>query len=367
LLEEPDILILDEPSNDLDIDTVKWLESFISNCDKPILYVSHDEMLLSRTANAILHLELVQKKKIPKWTYKNIGYDEYVNERVNYINHTTMVAKKEKSNFDKKQEKLNKIMNKVEHQQNTISRSDPHGAKMLKRKMKSIKAQEKRMNEKELTNIPDYEESIYFSFEESNIPNKKKVIELIDYKISIDHKVLARNINLNIMGSEHIVIIGRNGCGKTTLLNSIYNLIKNRIDIKVGYMPQNYDDILSDYNSAIDFLCKDADKEYISKARSYLGNMNFTSDEMTASINDLSGGSKAKLIMIKLVLDRCNVLILDEPTRNVSPLSNPIIRETLRNFKGTIISVSHDRKYINFVCSKIYELDELGLHYISSI
>ena len=361
LLDQVDILILDEPTNDLDIDTIKWLENFILKTNKPLLYVSHDETLLSNTANAILHLELTKKKQVPKWTFKRMNYDTYVSERINYLDHTTMKANNERANFKKQQEKLNQIMNKVEHQQNTISRSDPHGAKMLKRKMKSIKSQERRMNGSELTEIPDYEESINFFFEDACIPSKRKILELVDYDLIVGMKKLSKNINLNVVGNQHIVIIGKNGCGKTSLLNIIYNQIKDKSNLKVGYMPQNYDTMLENFNSALDFLCKDGDKDVISKTRSFLGNMNFTSEEMLCSIEELSGGSKAKLILLKLVIDNCNVLILDEPTRNVSPLSNPIIRKTLKEFNGPIISVSHDRKFISHVCDKVYELKPEGL------
>lgn len=136
--------------------------------------------------------------------------------------------------------------------------------------------------------------------------------------------------------------------------------LKERTDIKVGYMPQTYDDVLNNYKNVLDFLCTEKDKEEITKVRMYLGNMNFTRDEMMGEIKNLSGGSKAKLFLIKLVLDKCNVLILDEPTRNVSPLSNPVIRKVLKEFNGTIISISHDRKYIDEVANEIYELTKMG-------
>jgi len=366
LLNQPDILILDEPTNDLDLETMQWLEQFIIKSSKPILYVSHDETLLSKTANAILHLELTKKKEVPRWTFKRIGYDEYIEERLNYLKHTTSVAKKEKANYDKQKEKLVKIMNKVDYQQETITRADPHGGKLLKKKMKSIKSQERKMENMELTEIPDYEEAINFFFEPVNMPSKRKILDLSNFELKVGAKNLSSNINLNVMGNEHIVIIGRNGCGKTTLLNNIYNQIINKDNIKLGYMHQNYDDVLKNFSSAIDFLCRDQDKETISKTRSFLGNMNFTSEEMICDINKLSGGSKSKLILLKLVLEKCDVLILDEPTRNVSPLSNPIIRKTLKDFSGTIISVSHDRKYISEVCDKVYELRKDGLYNVTA-
>lgn len=126
-------------------------------------------------------------------------------------------------------------------------------------------------------------------------------------------------------------------------------------------MPQNYEDILDSYEYVLDFICSNGDKESITKARMFLGNMNFTKEEMLARIKDLSNGTKAKLILTKLVLDKCNVLILDEPTRNVSPLSNHVIRKSLKEYQGTIISISHDRKYIKEVIDSLYTLTRDGL------
>lgn len=153
----------------------------------------------------------------------------------------------------------------------------------------------------------------------------------------------------------------KNGVGKSTLIKIIYNELENRTDIKVGYMPQTYDDILNSYEYVLDFLSPYGNKEEITKARILLGNMKFTKEEMVSKIKDLSNGTKAKLFLVKLVLEKCNVLILDEPTRNVSPLSNPIIRKVLSEYNGTIISVSHDRKYINEVIDNLYELTRNGL------
>lgn len=361
LLNEYDILFLDEPTNDLDIETLEWLEDFINNTDKPIIYVSHDETLLSNTANMILHLEQIMKKTDCRHTLLKIDYDTYVNQRLRKIEKQTKVAKSEKREFKKQQEKLQKIMQKVEYQQNTISRSDPHGAQLLKKKMHSLKSQEKKLDNIELTNIPDVEESINFFFENIEMPKTKNIINLNIQKLNIFDKVLSQNIKLDIIGNIHMCIIGKNGVGKSTLIKIIYETLKDRTDIKVGYMPQNYADVLNNYEYVLDFLSPNGSKNEITKARMLLGNMKFTKEEMISKIKDLSNGTKAKLFLVKLVLDECNVLILDEPTRNVSPLSNPIIRKTLSEYKGTIISVSHDRKYIKQVIDEVYILNSGGL------
>lgn len=361
LLNEYDILFLDEPTNDLDIETLEWLENFINNTSKPIIYVSHDETLLANTANMILHLEQIKKKTECRHTLLKIDYDTYVEQRLRKIEKQTQVAKSEKREFNKQQKKLQRIMQKVEYQQNTISRADPHGAAVLKKKMHTLKSQEKKLDETKLTEVPDIEESIYFSFEDIEIPRTKNIFNLNIEELKVSDKTLSKNIKLDVIGNVHLCIIGKNGVGKSTLIKLIYNELKDRNDIKVGYMPQTYDDILNNYKCVLDFVCPDGSKDEITKARMFLGNMKFTRDEMISNIKDLSNGTKAKLFLIKLVLDKCDVLILDEPTRNVSPLSNPVIRKVLKEYKGTIISVSHDRKYINEVVNALYVLTPDGL------
>lgn len=362
LLDDNDVLLLDEPTNDLDIETLIWLENFINKIDKPIIYISHDETLLSKTANMILHIEILKKKTECKHTLLRIKYDEYIDLRLRTILHQTQVHNFEKKELEKKEEKLKWQKQRVEFEQNNISRSDPHGGRLLKKKMHNVKSQEKKLENIDITEKPDPEESIYFKFEEVNISNNKKILNLNNYNLIINNNNI--KINLEVYGNVHICIIGKNGTGKTTLIRKIYDMLKDRTDIKVGYMPQDYNDILNSYDNVLDFITNGSkNKEEITKSRMYLGNMKFTPEEMTGNIDNLSGGSKAKLILMKLVLDKCNVLLLDEPTRNVSPLSNPVIRKVLKEFNGTIISVSHDRKYIEEVPNKIYLLtnNELNL------
>ena len=126
-------------------------------------------------------------------------------------------------------------------------------------------------------------------------------------------------------------------------------------------MPQKYEEEISPYTSILSFIFPHGNQEEITKARMYLGNMHLTKEEMTGNFDDLSNGTKVKVILIKFVLNQCNVLVLDEPTRNISPLSNPVIRKMLSEFKGTIISVSHDRKFLEEVVDDIYELTPEGL------
>ena len=358
MLKEYDILLLDEPTNDIDLKTLHWMETFIQNETRPILFVSHDETLLSRTANCIIHIERIKKKSETRNTFVHMDYDSYISQRLHLIERQSQMAVSDRREYRKSQEKLNRIMQKVEHRQSTISRGDPHGGRLLKKKMKNLKAQERKLDDVQLTEKPDVEEGINLFFDDIRIPNGKVILEFKDRCITVDDQCLLQDVNIKIIGNTHLCFIGNNGSGKTTLMKEIYNELKDREDIHVGYMPQNYQDILKDDDSVLDFLCPRGDKESITKARLCLGNLKFTRDEMTGKIADLSNGSKAKLFFLKLILDRNDVLLLDEPTRNVSPLSNPVIRKALKEYGGCIISVSHDRKYLSEVIDEIYLIED---------
>ncbi len=365
-----DILLLDEPTNDLDIETLKWLENFINTVNIPIIFISHDETLLENTANTIIHIEQLKRKSKPRHTIEKIDYRAYVEKRLGMLEKQGQIARKQRADHQKQMEAFQKTFQKVAYQQDNISRSDPHGAALLKKKMKSLKSQERRYErEKEdFVEVPNTEDAIFLDFEnEIYIPTGKKILDMNIEQLKNFDRSLSTNIELSVYGPEHIVIVGTNGVGKTTLMKKIYKDLSNRKDIKVGYMPQNYEDILNLDEIAVDFVKSSSSKEDTTKAMTYLGSLKFTTEEMRLKIGELSGGQRAKLLLLKLVLSGCDVLLLDEPTRNLSPLSNPVIRSVLSSYTGAIISVSHDRKYIDEVCDKLYFLTEAGLLAIDSV
>jgi ATPase subunit of ABC transporter with duplicated ATPase domains len=164
-----------------------------------------------------------------------------------------------------------------------------------------------------------------------------------------------------VIGPRKVCITGRNGAGKTTLLKIIAAELRARGDLKCGYMPQNYEELLDIGKTPVEFLARSGEREEVTRAMTLLGSVKYTADEMAHEIAALSGGQKAKLMFLKMILDGCNVLVLDEPTRNFSPMSNPVIRGLLREYQGAILSVSHDRRYIAEVCDTVYALTEGGL------
>lgn len=364
LMLRPDTLLLDEPSNDLDIETLEWLEGFINSCGLPVLFISHDETLIERTANVVIHIEQIRRKTLPRHTVERMPYRQYMEERVLRFAHQEQVARKEQSEYEKQQEKFRQIQAKVEHQQNVISRGDPHGGQLLKKKMKTVKSMERRFEKEHdnFTQVPDTEEAIMIKFSENTaVPNAKTVLDFQLDRLCIGDRVLSENISLHVTGAEKICIAGKNGAGKTTLLRKIAENLLAREDIKAAYMPQNYEELLDFSVTPVEFLSVTGEKDEITKIRTYLGSVKYTPDEMEHAISEMSGGQKAKLLFLKMILDGCNVLVLDEPTRNFSPLSNPVIRDVLKSYGGAVISVSHDRKYIAEVCNKVYTLTENGL------
>lgn len=364
LMEEPDILLLDEPTNDLDISTLEWLEAFIAESRLPILYISHDETLIENTANVIIHMEQIVRKTKCRISVARCSYSEYLSRRRSAFAHQEQVAQKQRDDYDRQMEKWRRIYNRVEHEQDAVSRQNPGEGRLLKKKMHNVLSMGRRFErEKEnFLDFPQQEEAILAKFDETiHLPSGKTVLDFSADTLCIGERVLSQNLRLRVAGNEHVGIIGRNGMGKSTLLSQLWNELKNRSDITAAFMPQNYAEALDFTKTPIQYLAENYTKAEVTRARTYMGGMKFTHEEMTGKIGNLSGGQRAKLLFLDMVLRGADVLLLDEPTRNFSPLSSPVVRAALSHFGGAIISVSHDRKYLAEVCDKIYELREEGL------
>ncbi len=176
-----------------------------------------------------------------------------------------------------------------------------------------------------------------------------------------DLTVLVDSLSFTLNDGERLALIGEEGNGKSTLLHLIRNTLEKRSDLRVFYMPQDAGDLLDFSLSPVELLSPSGKKEERSRAGILLGSMKFTADEMNHPSTGLSGGQKAKLMFLMMAESGANVLLLDEPTRNLSPLSGPVIRELLAEYPGCIITVSHDRRLIQEVCTRTVTLTPEGV------
>lgn len=364
LMQEPDFLVLDEPTNDLDLCALDWLERLILSSKIPVLYVSHDETLLEQTANVILHFEQVRRKTAAQHTIERMGYRAYVEQRHAALAHQEQIAAKQRTDQRAREARWQQIYQRVEHEQAVITRANPAGGRLLKKKMHAVKSQQKRMEREreEFLDFPDPEEAVELFFNRDlSFPNGKDAISFCLPRLQAGEKMLAKNVRLTLTGPAHAAVIGENGTGKTTLLRAIWEELRQRTDIRAGYMPQDYLTLLDGDQTPVETLWDGGDRAALTLARTRLGSMKFTAEEMAQPVCALSGGQQAKLCLLKLLLGGCDVLLLDEPTRNLSPLTGPVIREALRHYGGAFLCVTHDRKLISEVCTQVYRLTEQGL------
>ncbi|MBU5424931.1 ABC-F type ribosomal protection protein [Tissierella pigra] len=344
LLENPDILLLDEPTNHLDIESIEWLEEFLLGYNGTVLMVSHDRSFLDKVANRIIELEPTGTK-----IYDG-NYSYYVEEK--------------QRRFELEYNAYINNQRKIERMEQQIERYRIWGAMRDSEKMyKRAKELEKRLEKVEVVDRPTLEDSkIRLSAEKVN-RSGKIVLNVENLKKSFPQKKLFSDISFTLFYQDKLCIMGENGGGKTTLLKIILGEIEADngnftigSSIKLGYLPQNV--VFEDEDMTIlDYF---AAKHNISnsEARSELAKMLFIRDDVYKKIKSLSGGEKSRLKLCSLILDKVNFMILDEPTNHLDIDSREVLEETLSNFNGTILFVSHDRYFVQKVATKIMVLDK---------
>ena len=357
-----DILFLDEPSNDLDLETIDWLKGQIQKMRQTVIFISHDEEFLSRTADTIIHLRLVKHRKEAETLVEHLDYDRYSEQRKAHFARQSQQAANDQRSYEKTMEKHRRVKQKVKTAlRNT--KNDVAG-RLLAKKMKNVLSQEKRYEKvaQSMTQKPLEEEQIQLFFSDIEpLAASKVLIRLEKENLSIGERVLAQELQLTVRGQEKIGIIGPNGIGKSTLLAKIHQLLSDKSEISLAFIPQDYQETLQLDISPVEFLNQTGHKKEIQKIQSHLASLNFSYPEMHQQIRSLSGGQQGKLLLLNLVLRKPNFLLLDEPTRNFSPTSQPEIRKLFATYPGGLVTVSHDRRFLKEVCTSIYSLTEHGL------
>ena len=360
-----EILFLDEPSNDLDLETVDWLKGQIQKTRQTVIFISHDEDFLSQTTDTIVHLRLVKHRKEAETLVEHLDYDRYSEQRkANFARQSHQAANDQRA-YDKTMEKHRRAKQNVENALRATK--DSTAGRLLAKKMKNVLSQEKRYEKaaQSMTQKPLEEEQIQLFFSDIEpLAASKVLVRLEKENLSIGERVLAQELQLTVRGQEKIGIIGPNGVGKSTLLAKLQQVLSDKREISLGFMPQDYQETLNLDLSPVEFLSQTGHKEELQKIQSHLASLNFSYPEMHHHIRSLSGGQQGKLLLLNLVLRKPNFLLLDEPTRNFSPTSQPEIRKLFANYPGGLVTVSHDRRFLKEVCTNIYRLTEHGLEVV---
>ena len=348
LLKKPDILFLDEPTNHLDIGTLKWLEQYLRGYKGTVVLVSHDRYFLDQTVNRIFEVE---NRKLH--IYEG-DYSFYASER-------RVRREAEMRRYEKQQKE-------IERQEDMIRRFKQRGTEKLAKRAAS---REKRLSAMEVMDRPDGGHGrMKLNFKE-NFQSGRDVIFAEDlskgFGYGSNRKELFHGVDLDIKRGERVCIVGANGIGKTTLIRMLMGeLTSNTGRIKIGHNVQfgYYDQgqqLLNPENTVVGEL-QDAYRLYSEpELRNILGRFLFRGEAVFLRVGDLSGGEKARLALLKLMMSGANVLVLDEPTNHLDIESKEVFEEALLDFPGTCIIVSHDRYFLNRIPTRIIELTKTGI------
>ena len=348
LMKKPDILFLDEPTNHLDIGTLKWLEQYLKSYKGTIVLVSHDRYFLDETVTRIFEVE---------------------NHKLNiYEGNYSFYAKERRTRREAELRKYEKQQKEIDRQEEMIRRFKQRGTEKLAKRAAS---REKRLSAMEVIEKPGGQAGrMKLSFKE-DFQSGRDVLLAENISKSFGYGSgrvdLFENVSLDVKRGERICIVGANGIGKTTLLKILMgDLSANTGRIKIGHNVQfgYYDQgqrLLNRANTVIGEL-QDAYGLYSDpELRNILGRFLFRGDDVFLTVGSLSGGEKARLSLLKLMLSGSNVLILDEPTNHLDIESKEVFEEALLDFPGTCIIVSHDRYFLNRIPTRIVELTCHGI------
>lgn len=341
LLEEPNLLILDEPTNHLDFETLMWLEDYLKGYKGAIIIVSHDRYFLNKVCTRICEIEQ------GRLTSYRGDYSSY------------LVQKKMNSERQLKE---------YEAQQKEIAKLEDYVAKNLVRASTSKMAKSRQHM---LDRIERIDKPLMYSKPpkiklEYDIEPTKDIVRVVDCPLIVgegaDKKELIKSLTMNVRRGEHVAIIGANGIGKTSILKLIQGIIPHEGgniswggNVKISYFEQEHA-ILDPHKTVLEEIMDRYPRLSEQQARSVLGAVLLTGENVFKPISVLSGGERAKLCFAIMALNRGNVLVLDEPTNHLDLNTKEVLEDALAEFGGTIILVSHDRYLLNKVASRIIEI-----------
>ena len=342
LLSEPDVLLLDEPTNHLDVNAVEWLEDFLGEYKKAFVIISHDRFLLDRLASKIVEVEAGRTTVYPG------NYTAYVRQR---------------------EERRMVQMREYEKQQELIERTEEFIRRNLAGQ-KTKQAKSRRNMLERLERIDGVREERTGNFKLHGVVRTgDNVLAVSDLTVGYPANHLASDLNFVLHRGERLGVIGANGSGKTTFLKTIAGALDPLwggltwgANVHLDFFDQELSS-LDDRATVLEEMAVAAPRAMEGELRGYLARFLFTGDEIYKSVAALSGGERSRLALAKLIYSRANVLILDEPTNHLDIPAREALESALDEYQGTIITVSHDRYFLDQIATEILHFENGAAHY----
>lgn len=344
LLKKPTLLLLDEPTNHLDAEALEWLELFLKQYRGTVILISHDRYFLDQSVNRIFE---IHNKKLKAY---NGNYSDFIVK-------SEIEKEIEKKKYENQQREIKK-------QEESIERLKAYGRE---KHLKRARSKEKALNKIEVLDRPDGERkkaNIKFI---PSVESGNDVLQVRDLEMGFEDRTLFKNLNLDIYRGEKVALIGPNGAGKSTLFKIIMDEIKPLAgDVKFGtsvnisYFHQEQK-TLNLENTIIDEIWDSNTHLTQTEIRTMLGAFLFSDEDVFKKISSLSGGERARVAILKLILSKANFLLLDEPTNHLDIDSKEVLETAIKNYTGTVFTISHDRYFLNKIADKIVVLSEDGI------
>lgn len=336
LLREPDLILLDEPTNHIDIESVIWLENFLVNQAKAVVVISHDIAFIDNITNRTIELSMGRI-----YDYKT-NYSHYLTLREERRAHQ-LKAYKEQQKFIEDTKRF------IERFKGTYS------------KTKQVNSKERMLEKIDIVQIDELDTSaLKLRFPPCKRSGDYPVV-VNQLSKNYNEHVVFRNANMTIERGEKVAFVGRNGEGKSTMIKAIMGQIpfkgecKLGHNVQVGYFAQNQAALLDPELSVFETVSEIAEGDIRTQLKNILGSFMFSGDDIDKKVAFLSGGERTRLAMVKLLLAPVNLLILDEPTNHLDIKSKQVLKQALLNFDGTLILVSHDRNFLQGLANKVFE------------
>lgn len=344
LLEDADLLLLDEPTNHLDIDAISWLEKYLKDVDKAIIIISHDRYFLNNIVSKIVLLEKGATK-----TYSG-NYDNYMRQR--------------KKDFEVLKRQYEDQQKEIKRQEEIIKRYLSLGRDRF---IKQGKSRKKMLDKMQKIEMPQSNKKTNLSFSTKKTSGKD-VLEIKDLSKSFDDHLIFHDLNASVYKNDKIGLIGPNGVGKSTLFKIIAGelspssgAVKIGSNVDIAFFYQELDNLNLD-NTVMDEIWDEFPKLEHFQIRKYLAEFLFVGDDIFKTVDELSGGERGRLSLLKIMLKGANFLVLDEPTNHLDIDSKEILEDALLKYEGTVLSISHDRYFLNKTVDKIFEMKSDGIN-----